>query len=446
MKVDVVNFLKSNVKPAAGCTEVVAVGLATSIAYNSIHGNFPMTTGLPTNESVPLPRKEKLGKIEVVMDKNVFKNAYGVAIPNSGGKRGLKLAAILCLYLDVNRFFKSADEPGYLEIFKQLDRSLIPAAETMVDKVSINVDYAKEDLYIHVRLVYDDKVAEATISTKHDRIDSIKLDGEVVYESKEEKRSVKKSKKTFKLDEILRVVEKIGAKEKSELQRTIDVNKLLVEEGLLGSYGMGIVKLYKSLIRKGLLPNDLHTKIKLHVAAGVEARMGGSEYPAMSSSGSGNIGIVATIPIIVAGENLDIEKDGILRGILISHMIVKVASDYIGELSALCGMQKSAFGAAAGLTYVLGGSKREIENAIKYVASSVIGMICDGAKYGCVLKAMSAASIAYEAAIFSLENVEIPDDGIVEKTADATLKNLEDLSKAMSDVDNVVVRLIQQRN
>ena len=188
MKVDVVNFLKSNVKPAAGCTEVVAVGLATSIAYNSIHGNFPMTTGLPTNESVPLPRKEKLGKIEVVMDKNVFKNAYGVAIPNSGGKRGLKLAAILCLYLDVNRFFKSADEPGYLEIFKQLDRSLIPAAETMVDKVSINVDYAKEDLYIHVRLVYDDKVAEATISTKHDRIDSIKLDGEVVYESKEEKR------------------------------------------------------------------------------------------------------------------------------------------------------------------------------------------------------------------------------------------------------------------
>lgn len=126
-------------------------------------------------------------------------------------------------------------------------------------------------------------------------------------------------------------------------------------------------------------------------------------------------------------------------------MIVKVSSDYIGELSALCGAcNKAAFGAAAGLTYILGGGRREIENAIRYVASNILGVICDGAKYGCALKAVTAASIAYEAAILSLEGVDVPADGVVEKTADGTLRNLKEVSKVMSDVDDVVVKFIQQ--
>ncbi len=443
---DIMNFLKNNVKPASGCTEVVAIGLAASIAYNSLYGNYPRTTGLSVNESVPLPRRDKLERVEVILDKNVFKNAYGVAIPNTGGRKGIKLATILGLYLDVNRYFRGLDNPGYLEIFKQLDQSLIPAAERMVDKVRIDVDFGEKELYIHIKLLYDGKAAESVLRKKHDRIDQIRVDGEVVYEAEEEKRTVRRSEKVLKLDEILKATERIDEKERLELQKTIDVNKLLVEEGLLGNYGMGIAKTIKSMIQKGLLPDDLHTKIKLQVAAGIEARMGGTEYPAMSSSGSGNNGVTATVPIVVAGEFFNINKEKILKGILISHMILKSSSDYIGELSALCGTcNKSAFGAAAGLTYVLGGGKREIENAIRYVASNIVGIICDGAKYGCVLKSMTAASIAYEAAIFSLSGLEVPADGIVEKTSDDTLKNLGEIAKAMSDVDDLVVRIIQNK-
>jgi len=443
-KIDVLEFLKDNVKPATGCTEIVAIGFAASIAYNSIYGNFPKTTGLPTNESVPYPRKEKLEKVEITVDKNVFKNAYGVAIPNTK-KRGIKLATILGFYLDMNKFFKSKDEHGYLEIFKQLDKSLIPLAETMKDKVSVVVDRSKNELYIHVKLFYDGKVAESALQSKHDRIAFIKLDGETIYEDKKKEEKFREFREAFKLDEILKAAKSIGEKEMKEIQKTIDVNKLLVEEGLLGNYGMNVVKAYKSLINKGLLSNDLQTKIKLQVAAGIEARMGGSEYPAMSSSGSGNVGITATVPIIVVGEHLNIEKKRVLEGILISHMVVKAASDYIGELSALCGVcNKSAFGAAAGLTYVLGGGKKEIENAINYVASNITGIICDGAKYGCALKAVTAALIAYEAALMALEGVAISADGVVEKNADDTLENLKELSVAMSSVDDVIIKMIQK--
>ena len=154
--IDVMEFLRENVKPASGCTEVVAVGLASSIAYNAIHGNFPKTTGLSVKE-VPLPKKEKLEKVEVTLDRNVFKNAYGVAIPGTG-RKGIKLAVCLGLFLDMNRFFKN-DKPGYLEIFSQLDRALIPVAESMVDKVLAGIDSGKRVLYIPVKLNYDGHVA-----------------------------------------------------------------------------------------------------------------------------------------------------------------------------------------------------------------------------------------------------------------------------------------------
>ena len=445
MESEVINFLKENVKPAAGCTEIVAIGLASSIAYNAIYGNFPKNTGLATNESVPFPKREKLEEIKVVLDRNVFKNAYGVAIPNTN-KRGIKLATVLGMYLDMNRFFKDETDTGYLEIFKQLDKSLLPLAETMVSKVHVEVDHTKSELYIYVKLVYDKNVAEVALIAEHDNIAFIKLNERMIYKREGKRKITKKLNKTFSLNKILDKVEKIGDRELAELQKTVDVNKLLVEEGLLGNYGMGIVKKYKKLIKEGLLPDDLQAKIKLQVAAGIEARMGGADYPAMSSSGSGNNGIVATLPIIVVGENLDIKKDKILKGILVSHMIVKEASNYIGNLSALCGAcNKAAFGAAAGLTYVLGGNKREIENAVKYVASNITGVVCDGAKYGCVLKAVTAACVAYEAALMSLKGLDVPDDGIVDKNVDKTLENVGKVAKAMSNVDDVVVKIIQEK-
>ncbi|MQY55868.1 MAG: hypothetical protein GH152_01350, partial [Dehalococcoidia bacterium] len=64
-----------------GCTEVAAIGLATSTAYNALFGNYPVHLGLGINESVPLPDTEKVEKMMIKVDRNVFKNACGVAIP-----------------------------------------------------------------------------------------------------------------------------------------------------------------------------------------------------------------------------------------------------------------------------------------------------------------------------------------------------------------------------
>lgn len=153
------------------------------------------------------------------------------------------------------------------------------------------------------------------------------------------------------------------------------------------------------------------------------------------------MGITATVPIIVVGENLKIDKDKILKAILLSHLVTKVASDHISELSALCGNNnKSAFGATAGLTYLLDGGYEEIKNAINAVASNIAGVICDGAKYGCAFKAMNAAAIAWESALLSVKGLEVPSDGIVELSADETLKNFAEISECMRKVNDIIVK------
>lgn len=448
---DVKNFLKNTVKPAAGCTEIIAIGIATSACYNAIFNNFPKTLHIEKgkgNGDIPQPELEKIESIVVTMDKNVFKNAYGVAIPNTDGRKGIKVAALLGLFTDINAFYENDENPGYLRLFEQIKPEIIKSiTEDWESKVTVQIDDSKTELFIKAILKYGENKIETIIQEKHDKIVKIVYNGQVIFDQGEKKaEGAKQSDEPLSIDEIIDIVEKIDEETLKELQKTIDTNKLLIEEGLLGQYGMGIVRLFRRGIQEGKFTLDLLTQIKLQVAAGVEARMGGASYPAMSTSGSGNMGITATVPIIVVAEYYNIDKKKLLKSLLLSHLIVKLASVHIGELSSLCGnANKSAFGAAAGLTYLLGGDKKEIENAINYVASTIVGIFCDGAKYGCTLKAITAASVAYEAAVFSLYGVEVPSDGIVERKADDTLKNLGDLSAAMKNIDNIIVNIIKKK-
>jgi len=193
-----------------------------------------------------------------------------------------------------------------------------------------------------------------------------------------------------------------------------------------------------------LLNNLLITNVKLEVASGVETRMGGAPKPAMSTSGSGNMGITATVPIIVTAEWLNIDEDRLLKSILLSHIVTRILSDYVGDLSALCGaFNKAAIGAAAGLAYLLGGKEEEINNAINATASNMTGAVCDGAKHSCTLKAMTAAGVAVESALMSVNGIKIPPNGIVDEKPKDTMKNIGMISCSMAQTDMTIVKILQ---
>ncbi|MCV5689968.1 L-serine ammonia-lyase, iron-sulfur-dependent, subunit alpha, partial [Escherichia coli] len=80
------------------------------------------------------------------------------------------------------------------------------------------------------------------------------------------------------------------------------LNTLLAQEGIDRGYGLEIGRTLKGNIEQGLLGNDLMSRIQMMTSAASDARMGGATLPAMSNFGSGNQGIAATMPVVVAAE------------------------------------------------------------------------------------------------------------------------------------------------
>jgi len=431
-KIDVLDFLSTNVKPASGCTEIAAVAFVSSSCYYAL--------SLLSSKGNAILDKNKFEKLELIVDKKLFKNAYGVTIPNTGGRKGIDLAATLGLCI----------HPGadVLEIFKQITPKKLDDAISFTDKVTITIDSSKKVLFIKMRLYYDNHTSEIIVNKKHDTISSVVVDGNVIFVQGNNslKHSGDSKFPVMTIEEMLNVVENISTKEENELQRTIDFNMALAKDGLSTRYGMGITPIFLSLIDKKILSDDVSMKIRLYVVAAVEARMGGSSLSAMSTSGSGNMGITASIPIIVAGNYLGKDKKTILKALLLSHLITRVTTNNIGELSIFCGVNnKSAFGAAAGLTYLLGGEVVEIKNAINAVASNIMGSACDGAKHNCALKAMTSSMISWDSALLCTNGLCVLSDGIVDSSALVTLDNLSKLSKGMSSLDDIIIDIIKER-
>ena len=70
-----VEILKSELVPALGCTEPIALAYAAAVARKEL-GQFPE-------------------KVEVLCSGNIIKNVKGVKVPNSGGMKGVEAAVIL---------------------------------------------------------------------------------------------------------------------------------------------------------------------------------------------------------------------------------------------------------------------------------------------------------------------------------------------------------------
>ena len=85
--------------------------------------------------------------------------------------------------------------------------------------------------------------------------------------------------------------------------------------------------------------------------------------------------------------------------------------------------------------------------AIKNILEDLAGVICDGAKAGCALKLNTAAGAAVQAALFSLQGINVQDtDGIVGNTPENTIKNMGTLShEGMVETDKTILQIMIEK-
>ncbi len=437
---DTERFLDENVKPATGCTEPVALGYATSIAYNSLFDNLPNE---PCKE-IPGPKTDDIETIRLSIGKGVYKNAFSMAVPGTDKEKGIYMAAAIGIFLDPNK---------ELELFEDVDEGIIREAKKIVKENKIDITEVKDksEFDISVCLKYEHDKVKRTSSVRlkkfHDHISTIEVDGDILYNDEHIEKESSPIEIPDNLEEMVQIAENIDENTVERLYKGIKMNKSLGEKSLKKGYGIEVGKKLDDMVKDGELSNDLVNKVKIKTAAAADARMGGIEEPVMSTSGSGNQGITVLVPIGVVGEEKKLNERKQAEAAMLAHLVTKYSTHKSSHLSALCGCSvKAGMGSAAALTYLLGGDVSKIRNSIKILAGNLTGMICDGAKEGCALKISTAAGETLESALMALKGMEVPNDnGIVGESAEETLENIGKISDEMASIDLEIIDILEKK-
>ena len=421
---ELLQLLRSEVIPAIGCTEPIAVALCTARAKELL-GAEPDT-------------------ITVHLSKNVYKNALAVGIPNAG-MTGLPIAIALGATIGKSEYM--------LEVLREATPEAVAYAKEYMLRVpaTIKVDYdAPSLLYIHVEVSKNTLSAQATIMEEHTHFVE-NLSDEI------QKLKCNESQKALGNDlSLQRVYDFATGIETSNLEFLLEgaqMNTAAAETSFAEQYGHGLGRLLRANTLNAtpemekLFGNTLFTKIISYTCGACDARMSGAMVQVMSNSGSGNQGISCSIPVYLYAKENNCSKEQTLRALALSNLTVIYIKQSLGRLSALCGCVVAATGSAAGITYLMGGTYDEITYAIKNMIANISGMICDGAKPGCALKVTSGVATAIFSAYLAMQHSYADStEGIVEDDIDRTIRNLTRIGHdGMKVTDDLILDIMTHK-
>ena len=422
-KKQILKLIHQEVIPAIGCTEPIAVSLAASKASELLG--------------------QKPERIDVYLSANILKNAMGVGIPGTG-MVGLPIAIALgCL------IGKSEYE---LEVLRDLTPEALEEGKRMIadQKIHIGLKENVDKLYIEVTCRNGEERATAIIAHEHTRFvylsknEAVLLDELAKYSAQEnnEEEALKLS-----FDLVYDFAMNMPVEEIRFILDTAKLNKHVAEEAVKGQFGHEVGKTISGPYGHKYLGDSAYTHMLILTAAACDARMDGAMIPVMSNSGSGNQGIAATLPVVSFAEDIHCSEEQLIRALMLSHLMVIYVKQSLGRLSALCGCVVAATGASCGITWLMGGSKKQITYAIKNMIGNITGMICDGAKPSCAMKVASGVSTAMLSAMMAMEHKVVRSvEGIIDEDVDQSIYNLTSIgSKGMETTDKVVLDIMTHK-
>ena len=411
-------ILRRELVSAMGCTEPVALAYCAASARAAL-GTLP-------------------DRIRVEASGNIIKNVKSAVVPNTGGMRGIEAAVCIGVL--------AGDEHAGLEVLARVNREDRERLASYMEKTPVEVKpLVSENLLDMIVTVYSgESSARVRIANEHTRIVLAERDGRTL-----QKNDARQEAETEGMPDYgLLTVEKIWdfactcdlEDVRDILDRQIEQNTAIAEEGLRHDYGANIGKV---LLKTG---NDVRTRARAYAAAGSDARMNGSELPVVICSGSGNQGLTASLPVIVYAGEIRAEREKLYRALLISSLVTIHVKADIGRLSAYCGAVSAGAGAGCGIAYLLGGDEQDIAHTIVNTLAITSGIVCDGAKSSCAAKIATAV----ETGIFGYEMYRngqqfYAGDGLVVKGVENSIANFSRLARdGMRGTDEEIIRMMTE--
>ena len=413
-----VQILREEIVPAMGCTEPIAIAYGAARA-RAILGRLPE-------------------RVEVVASGNIIKNVKSVVVPNTGGLKGIEAAAAAGIV--------AGQADRILEVISEVTQAQRAAIADFLRTCPIRVvpDEGDEVFAITLVLRAGEDTVRLSIADYHTHIVLIERNGEVLLQGGRVGGASQESgltdRSVLSVEAICDFAQSCDLEDVRELvERQIDYNYAIAEEGMRGAWGANIGK----VIRQSC-GTEVRHRARYMAAAASDARMSGCELPVIIVSGSGNQGITASVPVIEYARHLGADRDTTVRAVLLSDLLTIHLKTGIGRLSAYCGAVSAGCAAGAGVAWLHGGGLREIAHTLVNSLAVVSGMICDGAKPSCAAKiaaAVDAGLMGYE--MFSFNQQFLGGDGIVTKGVENTIENIGRIGRlGMRETDREIIRIM----
>lgn len=411
-----IRILEEELIPAMGCTEPIAVAYAAALARK--------TLGL-------LPQS-----VEIQVSANIIKNVKSVVVPHTGGLRGIHAAAAAGIV--------AGDADGELEVLSQISREQIPAIAAYLKSTPISVEASNSGYLfdVQIRVHGGSSSAFVQIAGRHTNVILVEKDGQALLRRDyvESGQTEKTDRSILTVERIVEFADQVDVRDvKDVLDRQIQFNTAIAQEGLSGDWGANIGRI---LLRA--YGDSAHNRAKAMAAAGSDARMSGCEKPVVINSGSGNQGMTASLPVIVYAQELKASQELLYRALVVSNLVTIHLKTGIGPLSAYCGATSAGCGAGAGITYLYGGRTHEIAHTIVNAVAINSGMICDGAKPSCAAKIASAVEAGLLGMQMQMQGFQFyGGDGIVVKGVENTIRNVGRLARrGMAETDREIIDMM----
>lgn len=398
---------------ALGCTEPIAVAYAAALARATL-GAEPE-------------------RIEVGCSGNIIKNVKSVTVPNSGGMRGVEAAAVLgAVAGNADSALEVLEGVGAADVARAKELAALPGY------CAVSLAEGVPNLYIRVSVTAAGHHATVVLENHHTNVTLLELDGRVLREGSdsgarsdegaEDAAPVEEDARSLTLERILAFADAadLGAALPSGLvlgallERQLTLNDAISQEGLAHPWG---AEVGRTLMAARAC--DVATRARARAAAGSDARMSGCALPVVINSGSGNQGITASMPVLEYAEAWGVDRERLLRALIVSDLTTVHLKSYIGSLSAFCGVVCAAAGAGAAICWMAGGTYEQIGTTIVNTLGNVGGIVCDGAKSSCAAKisaAVDAAVLGYEMAMAG--RGFLAGEGLVQDTVEETIASM----------------------
>ena len=404
-------LIREDMKPALGVTEPGAIAYAAARAREQVQG--------------------EIRKVYVALNSGMYKNAYTCGIPNSSRYGSLYAAALGAVAADAGKGLESLAD---------------------ITREEVVLDHIGSDITIDARVETDEDRCTVRIRDSHTHIVSIEKNGVLVYEDQEEKEQERSEGSVihrYSLEEIWRYITEVPEEELAFIRDAFSMNLELLEEGLASDRAVMAGWLLEENGGERISSHPLKTA-QLLCNGAIEARVLGLCRPAMSITGSGAHGIIATMPLYAWRQVYKDEVDDavLLRATALSYLITMYIKEYSGKLSAFCGCGIAAgTGMACGLAYMRGADEQTVCTVIRNMASGLTGMICDGGNHGCAMKGIVAVDAAFRAVDLALKGIGVASiHGINGKTPEDTMKYMGMIaSPGMTRTEETIIEIMRQK-